>query len=96
MHKKVSWEEFRKRYIKNGGDGIYAAWSLSYQEDLIPEIKYRLNKLGLKNRLNADKGICPIAENIQPILMQLTTNQKDISDMRMQAKALKKTIKYFS
>jgi len=95
-HKKVSWDEFRKRYIKNGGDGIYAAWSLCYQEDLIPEIKHRLNKLGLKNRLNADKGICPIAENIQPILMQLTTNQKDISDMRMQAKALKKTIKYFS
>ena len=55
-----------------------------------------MNKLGLKNRLNADKGICPIAENIQPILMQLTTNQKDISDMRIQAKALKKTIKYFS
>ena len=22
----ISWQEFRKKYVENGGDGIYAAW----------------------------------------------------------------------
>ena len=29
---KVSWQRFRKKYIELGGDGIYGAWKLSYQE----------------------------------------------------------------
>jgi len=38
---------------------------------------------------------CPIAEGIQPKLMQLTTNQKNEEEMKIQAEALDKTIKYF-
>ena len=44
-----SWEDFRQRYIKNGGDGIYAAWSLCYQEDSIPDIKKRLKKMEFRS-----------------------------------------------
>ncbi len=29
---KFSWYEFRDKFLENGGDGIYAAWKLSYQE----------------------------------------------------------------
>lgn len=31
---KVDWHEFRDKYIEFGGDGIYAAWKLSYQEPM--------------------------------------------------------------
>tara|TARA_Y100000034_G_scaffold124926_1_gene173763 strand:- start:749 stop:1960 length:1212 start_codon:yes stop_codon:yes gene_type:complete len=88
----VSWQDFRKKHIDNGGDGIYAAWALCYQEDSIADIKERLFKMGL----NFPTDIyCPIAEGIQPKLMQLTTNQKNEEEMKIQAEALDKTIKYF-
>lgn len=96
MHPDISWENFRSEYIKNGGDGIYAAWTLCYLEDSIPDIKNRLTKMGLDKRFNTQLGQCPIAENIQPQLMQLTTNQKDDVEMSIQAEALSKTIKHFS
>ncbi|NJK97408.1 MAG: hypothetical protein HC905_23085 [Bacteroidales bacterium] len=52
--------------------------------------------MGLNNRFITDKGICPVAEKIQSQLMQFTTNQKDDEEMKVQADALYKTIKYFS
>ncbi len=91
----VEWLEFRKKFIENGGDGIYAAWSLLYQEDSIADIKSILKPIGLKDRFNTEDGICPVAEEIQPQLMQFTTNQKDEEEMKIQADALYKTIKYF-
>ena len=96
IHPDISWENFRLEYIKNGGDGIYAAWTLCYLEDSIPDIKNRLSKMGLDKRFNTQLGQCPIAENIQPQLMQLTTNQKDEDEMKIQADVLNKTIKHFS
>lgn len=92
----IKWVDFRKKYIENGGDGIYAAWSLCYKEDLIPEVKRKLSMMGLDGRFNSENGICPIAEEIQPKLMQFTTNQKDEEEGKIQADALYKTIKYFS
>ncbi len=95
-HPDIKWSEFRKKHISNGGDGIFAAWALCYQEDSIPEIKNRLESIGLKNRLNCNEGICPNAESIQSRLMQLTTNQKNEVEMEKQAEAFYKTIKSFS
>ena len=95
INNDVEWMEFRKKFIENGGDGIYAAWSLSYKEDLIPDVKNILEPIGLKDRFNTEGGICPVAEEIQPQLMQFTTNQKDEEEMKKQADALYKTIKYF-
>lgn len=92
----ISWKNFRKKYIDNGGDGIYAAWTLSYQEDSMDDVKCLLESIGLKGRFNYETSICPVAEKIQPQLMQFTTNQKDESEMESQAEALEKTIKYFS
>jgi len=91
-HPEVSWENFRLEFINNGGDGIYAAWTLCYLEDSIGDIKSRLSRMGLQDRFNTDKGQCPVAENVQPQLMQLTTNQKDKNEMEEQAEALRKTI----
>lgn len=92
----VAWEDFRKKHVENGGDGIYAAWALLYQEDSIPDINVRLESMGLGGRLLTDAGICPNAEKIQPQLMQFTTNQKDEEEMKVQADALYKTIQFFS
>ncbi len=92
----IKWKDFRKQYVEFGGDGIYAAWSLLYREDSIPDIKRRLAPIGLDKQFNTQEGICPTAEIIQPQLMQFTTNQKDEEEMKIQADALYKTIRYFS
>ena len=94
-HPNVTWEAFRSEFIKNGGDGIYAAWTLCYFEDSIDDIQTRLSKMGLQGRFNTNRGQCPIAEQVQPQLMQLTTNQKDKNEMEEQAEALRKTINTF-
>ena len=91
----IAWEDVRRKHIEFGGDGIYAAWALCYQEDSMPDIERAFSAMGLKGRMNTNKGICPIAENIQPRLMQFTTNQKDENEMSKQADALYKTIKLF-
>ena len=92
----ITWENFRKKFIDNGGDGIYAAWTLCYQEDSIEDVERILEAMHLGGKLNAENGICPNAEKIQPLLMQFTTNQKDEEEMKIEADALYKTMKYFS
>lgn len=96
LREDVKWEDFRKKHVENGGDGAYAAWTLCYQEDSVPDVKRILESMHLGGRLNTDKGICPNAEALQPKLMQFTTNQKDEDEMKVQAEALYKTIRYFS
>lgn len=96
IKKDLAWKEFRKKYVENGGDGIYAAWALCYMEDSIADIRRILKSMGLEDRFITDKGICPNAEMIQPQLMQFTTNQKSEEEMSKQADILYKTIKYFS
>lgn len=93
--KDVGWIDFRNEHVKNGGDGIYAAWALCYKEDSIPEILEIQKNMGLAGRMNVEDGICPNAEIIQPKLMQFTTNQKDENEMDKQAEILYKTIRAF-
>ncbi len=78
----VTWYDFRKKYIELGGDGIYSAWALVYQE---PALRDRFKDVH-----------CSIAERLQPKLLQFTTNQKDEREMNKQAAVLEKTIKFFS
>jgi len=95
LRNDIKWEDIRKKHIEYGGDGIYAAWALTYQEDSVDDIKRILKSIGLDNRIMTDNGICPNAEMIQPQLMQFTTNQKDEDEMKAQADALYKAIKSF-
>ena len=96
LHPDISWTSFRKKHMENGGDGIFSSWELCYLEDSIPEIKKRLKLMGLDNRLNTEKGICPNAEALQKQIMQFTTNQKDSEEMKIQADALYETILFYS
>ncbi len=73
----VSWQEFRAAFVKNGGDGIYAAWSVPYLEPF----------------MNGMPGLCPIAENLQRRIMQFKTNYRNLDLARRQADILRKTIR---
>jgi perosamine synthetase len=80
--KDVSWEEFRKKYMSFGGDGIYAASKLLYQEPIFRELR-----IGV--------GTTPIAEKLQKRIMNFTTNQLSKQEIAAQIEAMYKTRKYF-
>ena len=78
----VSWEEFRKKFIEFGGDGIYAASKLQHQEPV-----FRDRGIGY--------GDTPVAEQLQKSLMNFTTNQSCKAERDIQIQAMIKTQKYF-
>jgi len=94
---KISWQEFRKKYIQFQGDGIYAAWQTVNNEPFFAKAK----KKGLfsgKTKISDSYGYgeVPIAEKIQKKIMQFTTNQKNDIEIKKQILALKKTLNYFN
>ena len=94
---KVSWNSFRDVFLKHGGDGIYGAWKLTYQEPMFTE----RNLLGREDNISEElwdsyEGSCPTAEYLQPRLLQFKTNYWDSSLLQRQCLALRKTIKEFS
>lgn len=93
--KDLTWQQFRKKYIEFGGDGIYAAWALSYEETLMAEGHYKKHCPMIYENLKYPRGICPNAEAIQPKLMQFVTNYGSVDEALPMADALRKTIKFF-
>lgn len=93
---KVGWHEFRRKYLELGGDGIYAAWRLSYQEPMFRN-KFFLNreKLGLYDSYDYNSVYCENAEFLQPRLLQFKTNYYNLEDAERQADILRKTIAYY-
>ena len=79
----ITWKEFRKKYMELGGDGIYAASKLLYQEPIFRDLKI-------------GKGSAPVAEDLQSKLMNFTTNQKNEKERKIQRQALIHTLDYFS
>lgn len=88
---KTDWFKFRKLFQKNGGDGYYAAWKLSYFEPLFLEIIQKQNGIWQIYK----EGLCPVAEFLQPRMLQLKTNYWNIDEAKIQAEVLNKTIKEF-
>ncbi len=95
-HEDVSWKEFRNKFSSFGGDGIYAAWTLSYEETVMSSEIYKKKAPYYYKNLFYKKGICPVAETIQPKLMQFVTNYRNVSEAKLQIRALKQTIDFFS
>lgn len=89
----ITWQEFRKRYILQGGDGIYGAWSVPYLEPLISSKLFRKSNLEIYSKIDYHKGQCQVAERIQPEIMQFKTNYRDLRIAKAKAKALERTIK---
>ncbi len=88
----ASWKEFYRLYKKNGGDGFYAAWSVPYLEPVIANRNFEWKKIYKKSEITYRKGLCPVAEDVQPKLMQFKTNYRDMNLAKRKALALKKTI----
>jgi perosamine synthetase len=79
----IEWQEFRKKYVEFGGDGIYAGNLLLYQEPA-----FKQNDIGY--------GEAKVGEKLQEELMLFTTNQKDENERESQTDALRKTIEFFN
>lgn len=93
---KVDWHKFRSKYLEFGGDGIYAAWKLSYQEPMFREKSFlNREKLGIYDCYDYDKVSCTNAEFLQPRLLQFKTNYYNLEEAKQQADILEKTIAYF-
>ena len=78
----VTWQQFRKKYIELGGDGIYAASKLQHQEPV-----FRDRNIGY--------GETPVAADLQSNLMNFTTNQANEEERNIQIEVMGKTQKYF-
>ena len=96
-HKNISWYDFRKKFMEFGGDGIYAAWKLTYMEPMFLNLAFSGRENFLKDQIQKyNKGLCPNAESIQPKLLQFKTNYWDWSRAEKNFEALEKVIKFFS
>ena len=82
----VSWKNFRECFMKNGGKSFYGAWKLSYLEPSLLGMEFSNINVTYK------KGLCPVAESIQPQLIQLKTNFESIKTAEKQALILSETI----
>lgn len=85
LDKRVNWKEFRKMFLELGGDPFYAAWKINYMEPAL--IGKEINGITYK------QGLCPVAESLQPRLIQLKTNYGTIEEGKKQAQILSETIK---
>jgi perosamine synthetase len=83
----ITWREFRDAYCRAGGDPMYGAWQLSYLEPAL-----RRTTLGPSQTQVLDTGLCPIAESLQPRLLQFKTNYWDPADAERAACALADTV----
>lgn len=92
----VSWYEFRNKFIEFGGDGIYACWALSYEETVVTSGAYKKHCPQIFQNINYPKGTCPVAEKIQPKIMQFVTNYGSVKEANQYVEALIKTIDYFN
>ncbi len=95
---KVTWEDFRNKFKELGGDGIYGAWMLGYLEPMYRTQNFmgREKIIACYGNYKYEKGLCPIAEEIQPKLLQFKTNYWNEEDAIKQAEVLKKTAEYFN
>jgi perosamine synthetase len=92
----VSWEGFRKAYVEAGGDGIYGAWSVPYLEPMVANRQFTKRCPWVYENVSYSEGLCPVAESIQPKIMQFKTNYRDIELAKEKAKVLERVIKKFS
>ncbi len=92
----VTWEDFRKEYIREGGDGIYGAWSVPYLEPMVADRQFAKRCPWVYENVRYEPGLCPVAERTQEKIMQFKTNYRDIGLARKKADILRSVIKRFA
>lgn len=94
---KVTWQDFRNKFRDFGGDSVYGAWMLGYLEPMYQTQRFmgREKIIARYGDYKYEHGLCPVAEDIQPKLLQFKTNYWDEADVIKQAEILKKTAEFF-
>lgn len=88
--KRVSWQDFRAAFLRLGGHRYYAAWQLTYLEPL-----FRDRLFGTRGDMvqrQYARGLCPVAEDLQPKLIQFKTNFWNRSEAAAQADILHRVL----
>ena len=93
-HPEHSWNTVRDAFKARGGHGVYGAWQLTYLEPMFREMSLlgRERFISPENKALYKRGLCPVAEDLQPKLMQFKTNYWDPADADRQANILAETI----
>ncbi len=99
-HPDISWTDFRKKFMEFGGDGIYAAWKLTYLEPMFQTMNFSGKEDIIKTMYGGmlqefGKGLCPVAEKIQPQILAFKTNYWDWNRAEKQVEILKRTIAFY-
>ena len=94
-HEDVGWQEFRKKFMENGGESIYGCWALTYNEPMVSEGQYKYHNPPLYDSLEFDKSQYPNAELIQPQLMLFPVNYPSLDIAMPVIDALEKTLRYY-
>lgn len=97
-HPDMTWNQVRDKFRAMGGDGVYGAWQLTYLEPMFKNMTLlgRERFISPEVRASYRKGLCPVAEDLQPRLMQFKTNYWDLSAAERQADILRQTIRALS
>jgi perosamine synthetase len=91
-HPRATWHDFRRVFLAHGGDPFYGAWKLTYLEPLFADGCPGCQPAYAGDYQRYAPGLCPVAEDIQPRLIQLKTNYWDWDEAERQAEALERTI----
>ena len=82
--------------MDHGGDGIYGSWSVPYLEPVIRDRKFVARNPQVYKNITYKIGECPVAESVQPKIMQFKTNYRNVELAKQKANALRETIQYLS
>lgn len=84
----ITWKDFRRIFVEEGGEGFYGCWAVPYLEPLMRTGAYLARMPDGFPRREYPTGLCPVAEALQPRLMQFKTNYRDSDVLERQAEAL--------
>jgi perosamine synthetase len=99
----VDWREFRKTFIRHGGDGLYAAWRPVHLEPIFQTMAFYGSRERAPNydprykgRVKSyNQGDCPNVERFQKTLCLFKTGMQTLDKVRAQVDALRSTIRYY-
>lgn len=92
----ITWYAFRDKFVELGGDGIYAAWALLYDETIFASGAWKARAPLYYQDIEFERTSCPVANQVQPKLMQFVNNYGSVDEARPKVEALRQTIEEFA
>ena len=97
LREDINWADFRRIYNLAGGKPFYSAWKLTYLEPMFAGRHFlgRERFVGSQQLDSYRLGLCPIAESLQPRMIQIPTNFWCGDDAVPSINALAEACKHF-